>query len=99
MEIKAKVIGVLPLETGESKKGKWEKGSVIVKYQDGDYQTTLCLQNMKRAKEFIAIPVGSSCTFFISPHSNEYRGKWYTSVDCYNWWVNRKQEPDDEVGF
>lgn len=93
MEIKGKVKAVLPLKSGTSAKGEWKRQVVIVEYQDGQYTSTVALENAKKADEFGKLNVGDEVTFKCNtPTSREYNGNWYTSVNCWGWDVEGKSE-------
>ena len=85
MEIKAKVVGVLPLESGTGRNGEWKRATVIVEYLDGDYPHKVALTNIKNAESFSRIAVDSTGTFNINLNSREYQSKWHTTCDCWQW--------------
>lgn len=86
MQLEATVVAVLPLESGVSKTSgnEWKKATVIVE-TGGQYPKKVVLSNMKRAEEFIALPIGSAFTFDIDVESREYNGKWFTNCSCFRW--------------
>ena len=85
MEITGRVKTVLPLQEGTSQRGPWAKAIVVIEYKSGDYTNTLALENMGKAREFVALPVGGEFTFWFDPVSREYNGRYYTQCNCYNW--------------
>lgn len=93
MEIKGKVIQVLPMQSGTSTKGEWKRQTVIVEYKDGSYTSKVALDNSNKAEAFSKLNVGDECTFKCNtPTSREYNGRWYTSVTCWGWDVENKAE-------
>lgn len=85
MEIKGKVIQNLGLQSGTSKAGKaWSKASIVIE-TEGQYPKKVALDNLKNAEEFGKLAPGSVGTFHIEIISNEFNGRWYTSVNCYKW--------------
>ena len=85
MEIKGKVINVLPIQKGVSKQGKeWAKATVIIE-TEGQYPKKIALDNMKNADSFSALAIGTEGTFHIEVESREFNGRWYTSVNCWKW--------------
>lgn len=95
MEIKAKITAVLPIEAKKSKKGDYKVATVIVEYLDGDYPRKVALTNIKKADAFSSIAVGSTGTFNINLNSREYQSKWYTTCDCWSWWLDKNTTRDE----
>lgn len=94
MDIKGKVIAVLPKQEGTASNGNhWERQTIVVEYQDGQYTSKVALDNTKKASEFGKLNIGDECTFKCStPTSREYNGRWYTSINCWGWDVENKSE-------
>jgi hypothetical protein len=94
MDIKGKVIAVLPKQEGTASNGNhWERQTIVVEYQDGQYTSKVALDNAKKASEFGKLNIGDECTFKCNtPTSREYNGRWYTSVNCWGWDVENKAE-------
>lgn len=85
MEIKGKVVANLGIQSGTSKAGKvWSKASIVIE-TEGNYPKKVVLENLKKAEEFSKIAVGSVGTFHVEIQSNEFNGRWYTSVSCWKW--------------
>lgn len=93
MEIKGKIIQNLGIQSGTSKAGKaWSKASILIE-TEGQYPKKVVLDNLKNADEFGKLTIGSTGTFHIEINSNEYNGRWYTSVNCWKWEVDTPQAP------
>lgn len=92
MQLRAKVIDRLIIETGVSKSGNtWNKATLIVE-TISQYPKKVAISNMRRAAEFHALPVGSVLTFDIDIDSREYNGRWYTEVNCWDWRTGNTQQ-------
>lgn len=86
MEIKGKIIQILPLQSGVSSASKeWKKQDVVIE-TEGQYPKKVCLSAMNNKIGSFAI--GDTVNFQIEPESREYNGKWYTSL---NIWKYEKQ--------
>lgn len=85
MEIKGKVIAVLPKVSGVGSNGPWARQTVVVEFFEGEYPTKLALENSNKAEEFGRLHVGDEISAKFSVSSREYQGKWYTSTRCYSW--------------
>ena len=82
MEITGTVTTILPTE----KVGKkdTEKGGIVIKYKDGDYDKTLCLDLWGKALEkFKDVVEGQSIRVLFSVESREYNGKYYTNASAW----------------
>lgn len=85
MEITGRIKKVLPLIEGTSQRGPWKKAIIEIEYQSGNYTNMLALENMAKADEFAALPVGVDFKFWFDPVSREYNGRYYTQCNCFNW--------------
>lgn len=93
MEIKGRVIYNLGIQSGTSKAGNaWSKASIVIE-TEGQYPKKVLIENIKKAEEFSKIAVGSIGTFDIEISSNEFNGRWYTSVNCWRWKIEQNESP------
>lgn len=96
MEIKGTIIKVLPIERGTSKSGKqWQKATIVVEYEHGEYPKALAAVNMKHAEEFAKLPMGAEVTLQVDVTSREFNGKWYTACDCWKWEITQAASVND----
>lgn len=86
MELKAKVKQVLPLQSGVSARGEWKKATLIMEYGE-EYPKEVAVSNMKKADDFVNLPVGTELVMQVEATSREFNGKWYTNIDCWKWEV------------
>ncbi len=85
MELQAKVIQLLPVQSGTSKSGSaWQKREVIVE-TSGQYPKKVALTFFGDKFIQLAAPlsIGETCAFHIDIESNEYNGRWFTQVKCF----------------
>ena len=85
MEITGRIKKVLPLIEGTSQRGPWKKAIIEIEYKSGNFTNMLALENMAKADEFAALPVGVEFNFWFDPVSREYQGRYYTQCNCFNW--------------
>jgi len=80
MQLKAKLIELLPLQSGEGKNGTWKKQDIIVETV-GEFPKKICiscwgsLANNEMIKE-----IGKTFVFSIDIESKEYNNRWYTEI-------------------
>lgn len=96
MEITGRIKTVLPLQQGTSQRGPWSKATIVIEYQSGNYTNLLALENMAKAEEFAALPVGAEYTFWFDLTSREYQGKYYTQCTCFNWQAADASQPQTQ---
>lgn len=86
MELNCKVIEVLPVQSGTSSRGDWEKHQFVVSWMDGQYEQKLCLEVMgsdKFDKMKNAVLVGNEVLVKFNVTSRSYQSKWFTTASCY----------------
>lgn len=82
MEIKGKLIKVLPLETGEGKNGQWQKHDIIVE-QAGQYPKLACITLFGAKLSVDGIGLGTEITVSVNVESREHSGKYYTNLNAW----------------
>jgi hypothetical protein len=81
MELKAKVVSILEVQTGEGKNGEWKKGGYVVE-TDGDYPKKVAI-DLFNDKLDNCPKVGDIVTSHLNIESREFNGKWYTNVGAW----------------
>lgn len=80
MEIKAKVIQILPEQSGTSAKGEWLKRGFVVETQE-TYPKKIAIDVFKND---VQIPnIGTEATISVNIESREYNGKWYSNITAW----------------
>ena len=82
MELTAKLIQLLPLQTGTGKNGQWKKQDIIVE-TDGQYPKKICVSIWGDKINESLVKVGSQLNISFDVESREYNGKWYTDVKAW----------------
>lgn len=85
MQLNAKLIQVLPLQTGISKNGEWKKQDIIVE-TDGQYPKTICISIWGDKINPNDLKIGNHFQIDFDIESREYNNKWYTEVKA--WRIN-----------
>lgn len=79
MEIKGKIIQVLPEERGQGQRGEWRKQTFVLEY-GGQYPKKVAFQVWGDKQ----IPnVGEEATVQFDVESREHNGRWYTSATAW----------------
>lgn len=82
MELKAKLIQLLPLQTGSGKNGTWKKQDVIVE-TEGTYPKKVCISIWGDKIDGSVLQIGSMLSISFDIESREYNGRWYTDVKAW----------------
>ena len=82
MQLTAKLVQMLPLQTGSGKNGEWKKQDIIVE-TDGQYPKKVCISVWGDKINTAQLQVGKSFSFSFDVESREYNGRWYTDVKAW----------------
>ena len=86
MEIKGRIIQLLPLVQGESAKGPWKKQDYILETDD-QYPKKICFNCWGDKVDQFNIQQGEELIVSVDLESREFNGRWYTDVRA--WKVDR----------
>jgi hypothetical protein len=90
MEIKGKIIAVLPAQSGVSARtgNPWMKQEYVMESQDNKFPRKICFQIFGEERiAQAAIQQGEELTVHIDIDSQEYQGRWFTRINA--WKVER----------
>ncbi|MDP4262732.1 MAG: DUF3127 domain-containing protein [Bacteroidota bacterium] len=79
MQLIAKLVQVLPLQTGTGKNGQWKKQDIIVE-TDGTYPKKICVSIWGDKINESVLKIGNSLKIDFDVESREFNGRWYTDV-------------------
>jgi hypothetical protein len=82
MEVKGKVVQLLPLQTGTGKKGAWKKQEFILETQS-QYPKKVCLSIWGDKIDQYSLQPGDDITVAVDLESREYNGRWYTEARAW----------------
>jgi hypothetical protein len=82
MEIKGKIIQILPTQTGEGKNGPWKKQEFVLE-TEGQYPKKVCIAAWGDKINDGLLQVGNEVNVSFDIESREYNGKWYTDVKAW----------------
>jgi hypothetical protein len=89
MELKAKLVQLLPLQSGEGKNGPWKKQDIIVE-TDSQYPKKVCISIWGDKINTSVLQVGNQLNISFDVESREFNGRWYT--DCKAWKIVLAEE-------
>ena len=82
MQLTAKLVQVLPLQTGAGKNGQWKKQDIIVE-TEGQYPKKVCVSIWGDKINDQVLKVGSMLNISFDVESREYNGRWYTEARAW----------------
>ena len=82
MELKGKIVQILPSQTGMGKKGQWKKQEIIVETQS-QYPKKVCLSAWGDKIDQFSLTVGDTVNVSVELESREYNSRWYTEARAW----------------
>jgi hypothetical protein len=82
MELKGRVVQLLPLQSGMGKKGQWRKQEFIVETQS-QYPKKVCLSIWGDKIDQFGVTEGDEVNVAVDLESREYNGRWYTEARAW----------------
>ncbi|MFZ1702797.1 MAG: DUF3127 domain-containing protein [Saprospiraceae bacterium] len=82
MQITAKLIQTLPLQTGQGKNGEWRKQDIIVETSD-QYPKKICFSVWGNKINQEQLKIGNELQVDFDIESKEYNGKWFTEAKAW----------------
>lgn len=82
MEIKGKIVELLPLKSGQSANGEWRKQEYVLE-TDANYPKKICFMAWGDKIDQFNINMGDQVEVSIDLESREYNGRWYTDVKAW----------------
>jgi hypothetical protein len=82
MQITAKLIQVLPMQTGKGKNGDWYKQEVILE-SDDQYPKKICIAIWGDKIKERELQVGNVLKIDFDIESREYNSRWFTDLKAW----------------
>ena len=82
MQLTAKLVQSLPVQTGNGKNGQWKKQDVIVE-TEGTYPKKICVSIWGDKINESQLKPGNMLKIDFDVESREYNGRWYTDVKAW----------------
>ena len=82
MQLSAKLIQLLPLQSGAGKNGQWKKQDIIVE-TDGQYPKKICISIWGDKIDEKQLQPGNMLKLDFDIESREFNGKWYTDAKAW----------------
>ncbi len=82
MQLTAKLIQLLPQQTGTGKNGQWKKQDMIVE-TEATYPKKICVSVWGDKIDTAGIQPGNILKIDFDVESREFNGRWYTDVKAW----------------
>ena len=82
MQITAKLVQLLPLQTGTGKNGQWKKQDIIVE-TEATYPKKVCISIWGDKIDAGQLQTGNHLKIDFDVESREFNGRWYTDVKAW----------------
>jgi len=93
MQLTAKLVQLLPLQTGQGKNGEWKKQDIIVE-TSGQYPKKICISVWGDKIDSQKLKPGNVLKVDFDVESREYNSRWYTDVKA--WKIEVEGRTDDD---
>lgn len=91
MEFVGVVYRILPVQSGTSARGQWQKQEVVFELPD-EFSRKVCVTFFgDRVQDAASLQVGEKVNVSVNIESREYNGRWYTDVRA---WRIQKTQPE-----
>lgn len=94
MELKGRIVHVLPEKSGTSARGVWRKQEYVIEIP-GEYPKKVCFMVWGDKIDQFQIQQGQELTVHFDLESREYNERWYTDVK--GWKVERGEHQVDDA--
>jgi hypothetical protein len=82
MQLTAKLVQLLPLQSGTGKNGQWKKQDIIVE-TEATYPKKICVSVWGDKIETSMLQPGNQLKIDFDVESREFNGRWYTDVKAW----------------
>jgi len=82
MQLIAKLIQLLPLQTGTGKNGQWKKQDIIVE-TEATYPKKVCVSIWGDKIDASQLQMGNLLRIDFDVESREFNGRWYTDIKAW----------------
>ncbi len=83
LDVKGKVINILPAQSGEGRNGRWEKQEFVIETMD-QYPKKICFSAWgDKTSAVKQLTIGEEVTVSFNLESREYNQRWYTEARAW----------------
>jgi len=94
MDIKGRLIKILPAQTGQSSRGEWKKQEFVLE-QEGQYSRKVCISAWGDKVDVGTLVEGTMLNVHFDIESREFNGKWYTNLTA--WKVETAEDSQQNI--
>ena len=90
MEFEGTVYKIMPVTTGTSARGEWQRQDVVFEMNEGSFTRKICVTFFNKPEDVARLKEGATYNVSVNIESREYNGRWYTDIRA--WRLQPKQE-------
>ncbi len=85
LEVEGRLVRKLPVVSGKSARGQWEKQEFLLEIQEGKFPSTVIFSvwGEDKVRELGAFSEGDTLKVSFNISSREYNGRWYTDLRAW----------------
>ncbi len=95
MELKGRIVAILPLQTGQGKNGEWKKQDYVIE-TEGQIVRKVCFNLWGDKISQFELRENEIVTVSFDIESREFNGRWYTDVKA--WKIDRQAKKQESQG-
>jgi hypothetical protein len=105
MEVKGRIVAVLPMQTGEGRNGIWKKQEYVIEYDPNSQYPRKMVFNLWGDKiDQYTIQEGQQLSISFDIDCREYNGRWYNDIRAWKIEADESTpaaaaKPNDGSGF
>ena len=94
MEIKGRLVKILPAQTGQGRNGEWKKQEFVLELE-GTYPRKVCISAWGDKVNVSLLVEGTMLNVHFDIESREFNGKWYTNLTA--WKVETAEDSQQNI--
>lgn len=80
-QISGKVIDILPVVSGETERGEWQRGGIVIEtIESPSVKLAFATFGKRRTEQIQQLTLGEVIVVSYTPESRVFMGKWYTEL-------------------
>ncbi|MGL4346640.1 MAG: DUF3127 domain-containing protein [Chitinophagaceae bacterium] len=99
MKFQSKIVQLLPVQTGKSKNGTWQKQDLIVETTETQYPKKICVSVWGDKINTESLSIGNLVEVSFEIESREFNSRWYTDIRAWKIELINEIAPLNENNF
>lgn len=96
MQLSAKLVNIIPAQTGTGKNGEWKKQDLVFETQD-QFRKKICISFWGDKLQSVELRESETYVIDFDIESREYNGKWFTDLKA--WKIVQNASPTNQYSI